>query len=227
MNFPRRGFEAAHQRGAVALAGHVDDPGAEAAGDLLGAVGGAVVGDQDLAARAGSLEALLGHPDALADRLLLVEAGHHDRDLDLPDAAHRRHRGRGRSPAATVARTRGGRAPPRRSPRGRGSGKPAGRPSTCSGAPLTTRSRAASLLSGRRGSRCGRDPRMESRRPSRPSPPSGSITCEEINPSVWISSGESSGIQRMGSLPYGIFSSGAPSRSRRIGTPVRARATFR
>ena len=83
------GFEAAHQRRPVALGGDVHDPRAEPAGDLLGAVGAAVVGDHDLADGARPLEPFLGHRDALPDRLLLVEARHHDRYLDVVWPVHR------------------------------------------------------------------------------------------------------------------------------------------
>src|SRR5262249_33532034 len=64
-------------------------------GDLGGAVGRGV-DDQDLAAHARLRESLLAPVDELADRDLLVEARHDDRDERRLVGGHRLGRGRGR-----------------------------------------------------------------------------------------------------------------------------------
>ena len=82
--------ETADQRRAVALARHVDHAGAKAAGQLLAAVGRAVVGDDDLAGEAvdpfdpGQRLARVG--DAMGEGLDLVEAGHDDGNRQLERA---------------------------------------------------------------------------------------------------------------------------------------------
>ena len=78
----RRG-DAAHERRAVATVLDRDDARTEPLGDLLGAVGAAVVGDDDLAGDAGLGQAAPRLLDAGRERVRLVEAGHHHRQLDL------------------------------------------------------------------------------------------------------------------------------------------------
>src|SRR4029077_1162689 len=77
-----RGIDAADQGAAVPLALDVHHPRAQLARDQLRTVAAAVVGDDDL----GGVPALLDRPprpgDASGQGLHLVEAWHHDRDLD-------------------------------------------------------------------------------------------------------------------------------------------------
>jgi hypothetical protein len=77
-----RGFDAADQRAAVALSRDRNEARAELFGDGLGAVGATVVGDDDLGRQAVFLDRQLSFVDAGGQRLSLVQAGHHDRDLD-------------------------------------------------------------------------------------------------------------------------------------------------
>ena len=74
--------DAAHEGVAVAAAGDVDDASAEFASDLLGAVGAAVVADDDFAGDVVFAEDAHGFFDAGADGVRLVEAGHDDGELE-------------------------------------------------------------------------------------------------------------------------------------------------
>ena len=76
---PRRG-DSAEERGTVAPLGDGDDPRAGALGDLLRAVGRAVVGHDHLAREPGGAERLDGAPHAAFERLGFVQARHQDRD---------------------------------------------------------------------------------------------------------------------------------------------------
>ncbi len=72
------GFDSGDEGGAVAADGDVDDAGAFVGGDLLGAVGAAVVGDDDLAGDVVVAECGDGLPDAEGECLCFVKAGHKD-----------------------------------------------------------------------------------------------------------------------------------------------------
>ncbi len=74
------GFDAGDEGGAVAADGDVDDAGAFVGGDLLGAVGAAVVGDDDFAGDVVVAEGGDGLADAEGERLCFVEARHEDGD---------------------------------------------------------------------------------------------------------------------------------------------------
>jgi hypothetical protein len=76
------GLDAAAKRIAVALLGDVNDPDAQLFRDDLGAVGAAVVGDDDLRGQAIALDGLLRVLDACSQGFHLVQARHHDRHLD-------------------------------------------------------------------------------------------------------------------------------------------------
>ncbi len=76
------GIEATAQGVAVALGRDTFDTGAQAFGNFDGAVGGAVVGDEDFALDAGLADAFLGFADADGQRLRLIEAGHDDGEID-------------------------------------------------------------------------------------------------------------------------------------------------
>ncbi len=76
---PARGFDPAHQRGAVPPAGDLHEPRAFGSRDCGGAVGAAVVSDHDLAGDSRVLDGGQRLPDARRERVRLVEAGHHDR----------------------------------------------------------------------------------------------------------------------------------------------------
>ena len=76
------GRDAADQGRAVAALGHGDQARAVRLGDGLGAVGGAVVGDQHLARDAGALEEAAGLVDADRQRFRLVQAGHQNGELE-------------------------------------------------------------------------------------------------------------------------------------------------
>ena len=77
------------QRRAVAARGDGDDARAAFVGDLLRAVGAAVVGDDHLAVDAVSASEALRLVDAGAERLGLVQARQHDREFEF---FRRRHR---------------------------------------------------------------------------------------------------------------------------------------
>ena len=71
------GTDAAHQGVAVSLVGHRHDAGARIAGELLAAIGAAVVGDDDLAVDAVLLEEADGLAHTGLYGLSLVQARHH------------------------------------------------------------------------------------------------------------------------------------------------------
>ncbi len=77
------GFDAGDEGGAVAADGDVDDAGAFVGGDLLGAVGAAVVGDDDFAGDVVVAEGGDGLANAESERLCLIEAGHKNGDGEL------------------------------------------------------------------------------------------------------------------------------------------------
>src|SRR5262249_30815162 len=76
-----RGADAAMERAAVAALGHLHHARAQPLGDVLRAVAAAVVGHDDLAGDAARREEAPRLLDAGAERLGLVEARHHDRQL--------------------------------------------------------------------------------------------------------------------------------------------------
>ncbi len=78
-----RGFDAGHEGCPVAADRDGDDTGAFVDGDFLGAVGAAVVGDDDLAGYVVVAEGGDGLANAESERLCFVEAGHKDGDQQL------------------------------------------------------------------------------------------------------------------------------------------------
>ncbi len=72
------GFDAGHEGCAVAANRDGNDAGAFVGGDLLRAVGAAVVGDDDLAGDVVVAECSDGLPNAEGECLCFVEAGHKD-----------------------------------------------------------------------------------------------------------------------------------------------------
>ena len=81
--------DSAGQSRAVAALLDRNDARSELLGDLLRPVGRSVVGDHDLARDADPLERIQRLADADPDRLRLVQAWHHDREL-RNDLGHRR-----------------------------------------------------------------------------------------------------------------------------------------
>ena len=79
-----RGRDAGEQRAPVPLDGDVDHAGAQPAGDLLRAVGAAVVGDDHLAVDREVLHGPLRLGDAGGQRLGLVETREHDAQIAHP-----------------------------------------------------------------------------------------------------------------------------------------------
>ena len=77
------GLDAGDKGGAVAADGHVDDAGAFVGGDFLGAVGAAVVGDDDFAGDVVVAESGDGLANAESERLCLIKAGHKNGDGEL------------------------------------------------------------------------------------------------------------------------------------------------
>src|SRR5207247_6350603 len=76
-----RRLDTADQGAAVTLPRDLDHPHPELLGDDLGAIGAAVVGDDDLRGKAVLLDRALCFLDASRQRLHLVQAGHDDRKL--------------------------------------------------------------------------------------------------------------------------------------------------
>ena len=81
--FAAGGLDAGDEGGSVAADGHVDDAGAFVGGDLLRAVGAAVVGDYDLAGDVVVAKGGDGLANAESESLCFVEAGHKDGDQQL------------------------------------------------------------------------------------------------------------------------------------------------
>ena len=100
-----RGIDAAHERGAVALRAYVDDARTRRARDLARTVGGAVVGDDDLAVDAKTRKRGHALTHDVADRRLLVETGDDDREFEVVGHAHATPRSF-RDAGTAAARTR-------------------------------------------------------------------------------------------------------------------------
>ena len=80
---PARGGNSGYQGGAVAAGRHIDNPCSELAGNALGAVGAAVVGDDHLAGDAFALKECQPLFDAGGNGFGFIQARHHDRELEL------------------------------------------------------------------------------------------------------------------------------------------------
>ncbi len=78
---PACGEDASEQRAAIAALGDRHDTNAIRCGDRLGAIGAAVVRDQNLAVDTGSSQKTLRLADARTKRFCLVEAGHQNGQL--------------------------------------------------------------------------------------------------------------------------------------------------
>jgi CTP synthase (UTP-ammonia lyase) len=78
-----RGRNPTHKCGTVPSLRHANDSRAKTLGDFLRSIAAAVVGNYDLADRTSLVQAISCAQDALAERLGFVEAGNHDRQLDL------------------------------------------------------------------------------------------------------------------------------------------------
>jgi len=87
------GGDAALEGAAVSFLGYADDAGAEARGDLLGTVGGAVVGDDHFAGEVLLAERAQGFFDAAGEGFGLVEARHDDGQLKGSVGGGRFHEG--------------------------------------------------------------------------------------------------------------------------------------
>ena len=81
--FSPGGFHPVAQGVAVAFFGNIDNPGTKLAGDVLRAVGAAIVRDENFAIHARCDQSALSRGDAIGKRLGLVEAGHDDRDFGI------------------------------------------------------------------------------------------------------------------------------------------------
>ena len=77
------GGDATGQGGAIAFLRHIDEAGAIGGGDSLGAIGGAIIGNEDFAGDAGAGEERLGLGDADGQCFGLVEAGHQNGEFEI------------------------------------------------------------------------------------------------------------------------------------------------
>ena len=92
--FASRRRDAPAERVAVAALAHVHHTSAEAAGDLLRTISAAVVSDDDLTADTAGLQRRERLLDADGEGVLLVQAGHHDRQLEIGCVSRRQSGGR-------------------------------------------------------------------------------------------------------------------------------------